>query len=309
MTSISGNGDVSGGTTIITFNSTSGVVYSQSAGFQPLVGNGGQVRGLSFDGSVRTGNSNALGVYRWTQATGAQSLGIGGSAQDVSGDGNTIVGSFTGGQVWTQANGVTSIGNTSSVTAQAASHDGSAITGFDSAAGHAYRWTSQTGRVNLFAGFASSISADGSTVVGQTNSNLAVRWQQGSGVLDLGNLGLGGSHSALDASGDGSTVVGWSGRQAFIWDALNGIRNLNDVLPDDYGIDLTGFELLSAEAISDDGLVMAGVAKRTDNNRAVGWYLDLRSTVVAVPAPQSVLVFGIAIVGLYGVRRRTRTST
>ena len=50
-------------------------------------------------------------------------------------------------------------------------------------------------------------------------------------------LGGGAYSAALDASADGSIVVGVSGK-AFIWDTHNGMRELKDVLVNDYGFDL-----------------------------------------------------------------------
>ncbi len=67
---------------------------------------------------------------------------------------------------------------------------------------------------------------------------------------------------ACDVSADGSTVVGFadsaSGNEAFIWHTDKGMRSLHDVLSDDLGLDLTGWTLDNAMAISDDGLTVVG---------------------------------------------------
>ena len=74
--------------------------------------------------------------------------------------------------------------------------------------------------------------------------------------------GLGG-FEAQGVSGDGSVVVGvdsGSPNEAFIWDATNGMRNLRDVLINDFSLDLTGWLLLQASGISPDGLSIVGTA-------------------------------------------------
>ncbi len=66
---------------------------------------------------------------------------------------------------------------------------------------------------------------------------------------------------AYDVSADGSVVVGYSqsdsGIEAFIWDQANGMRNLKGLL-EDYGLNLTGWELSFPYEISDDGLTIVG---------------------------------------------------
>jgi probable HAF family extracellular repeat protein len=74
-----------------------------------------------------------------------------------------------------------------------------------------------------FNGHAYSVSADGSVVVGASDSAL--------------------------------------GREAFIWDSANGMRSLNDVLRKDFGLDLAGYTLTEAHGISDDGLTIVGYGR------------------------------------------------
>ena len=66
---------------------------------------------------------------------------------------------------------------------------------------------------------------------------------------------------AVDASGDGAVVVGFSqaptgAKRAFVWDAEDGMRDLRDVLVGTYGFDLTGWTLTDANGISDDANVL-----------------------------------------------------
>jgi len=216
---------------------------------------GGEVfahaHGASHDGAIVVGfgaseHSERIEAFRWTAETGMVGMGDleGGfflsDARDITPDGTVIAGY--------------SIGMVSN---------------------EAFRWTEETGMVAL-GGFpgapfpytrAFAVSADGSTIVGDGvsfNRWEAFRWTAEEGVVGLGDLPGGSFGSfARDVSGDGSRVIGqgWgetSTQEAFIWDAQRGMRNLNDALRDEFGVDLTGWRLASATAISDDGRAIVG---------------------------------------------------
>jgi uncharacterized membrane protein len=111
-----------------------------------------------------------------------------------------------------------------------------------------------------------AITPDGSTIVGQS-AGRAVRWV-GAGIQDLGLI-PGGAAATLyygsAVSADGSIVVGLGNFNAgqgtgtaIIWDAAHGMRDLNLVLANDYGLNLQGFQCFWARAISADGKVIAG---------------------------------------------------
>jgi probable HAF family extracellular repeat protein len=120
------------------------------------------------------------------------------------------------------------------------------------------------------------ISADGSVIVGWSNSGLggneAFRWTEADGMVGLGELGF-----AWDVSADGSIIVGASdtgtGREATIWDSTNGLRRLEDVLVLE-GLDLTGWTLEQAFGISDDGLTIAGSGKNPAG-QSVAWVVTI----------------------------------
>jgi uncharacterized membrane protein len=82
-------------------------------------------------------------------------------------------------------------------------------------------------------------------------------------MVGLGDLpgGIFGSE-AFGVSADGSVVIGQgrsaSGNEAFLWNSLNGMRSLEDVLVNDFGLDLTGWRLTEATGISDDGRTIVG---------------------------------------------------
>jgi probable HAF family extracellular repeat protein len=145
----------------------------------------------------------------------------------------------------------------------------------------------------------------------------------GASFQGLGDLS-GGSFisSASGVSADGSVVVGYgytaSGQQAFRWASTEGmvglgtfevealyystaIRNLKSVLTDEYGLDLTGWTLLSANDISPDGNVIVGEGVNpSGQNEAF--------LIVLVPEPATIiqLVFAAMLLGLFGIRRLRR---
>jgi hypothetical protein len=112
-----------------------------------------------------------------------------------------------------------------------------------------------------------NISGTGAVVVGDAWAEQGIQafcWSSRTGMTALGALpGSGQPFSfARDVSEDGTTIVGFSGSeigsQAFIWDEASGMRNLRLVLMVDYGLDLSGWILSEAVAISADGKAIAG---------------------------------------------------
>jgi len=155
------------------------------------------------------------------------------------------------------------------------SADGSVVVGWSvSPSGReAFRWTSGTGMIGLgtlggatYFSEARAVTPDGSVIVGLGNvpaGTEAYRWTLADGMVGLGDLPGGSFSSAANAvSAEGSVVVGYGstlvGVHAFIWDATNGMRDLRDVLIDDLGLDLTGWTLLTADSVSQDGQTIVG---------------------------------------------------
>ena len=116
-------------------------------------------------------------------------------------------------------------------------------------------------------------------------------------MVGLGDLSGGSFGSqAYDVSADGLTVVGAgssaSGKEAFIWDAANGMQSIYDILVNG-GLDMTGWTLTGASGISDDGLTIAGSGSNPDGYKEA-W-------VATIPEPATFLLFGL---GGLALRRR-----
>ena len=157
------------------------------------------------------------------------------------------------------------------------SGDGTVVVGYGNPdhGREAFRWTVQRGVMEplgdlpggRFHSVAYGVSGDGTVVVGESVSaqgTEAFRWTVQRGVMEpLGDLPGGSFGSAASGvSGDGTVVVGFGtsaqGTEAFIWDAGHRMRRLYDVLTNEYGLDLTGWKLTSAQGISADGLTIVG---------------------------------------------------
>jgi uncharacterized membrane protein len=229
-------------------------------------------------------------AFRWTEETGMVGLGYlpGHTASlgaGVSYDGSIVVGSSTGntGSVpfrWTAETGMVSLGlppGATSAWAAEISGDGSVVVGENLAVPFgfaAWRWTETEGFADLgnLGGFpftrARGISGDGQVIIGNgygPNGFEAFMWTAEGGMVGLGDL-PGGSYSSWANGGinyDGSVIVGGSqsdeyASDAFIWDAVHGMRSLKYVLEHEYGLDLTGWNLEEAQGLSDDGLTISG---------------------------------------------------
>lgn len=221
---------------------------------------------ISADGSIVVGdcgNGNGQEATRWVDGE-MEGLGWLPEATDewsgadaVSGDGSTVV------------------GNSRNETA--------------SAFGSAFHWTEEEGMVKLdeanWALEANGVTPDGSVVVGRNivgiqAGDVVWRWEEGVGMQQLPLPEGWPLADPTDVSADGSIVVGRGGPPetlgtypyAFIWTEEAGMRDLKQVLENDFGLDLTGWgdagnngiRRMEAWGISDDGTVIVGFGTNPD---------------------------------------------
>lgn len=113
---------------------------------------------------------------------------------------------------------------------------------------------------------ASAASSDGSVIVGQSGT-VGFYWKNGA-MHSLGIIagGHGAESSALDVSGDGTIIVGYStsnaneaGMEAVMWRQEDNYTavSLNEFLSQN-GVGLGGFSLTDATGVSDDGSTIVG---------------------------------------------------
>lgn len=250
--------------------------------------------GISGDGTVIAGNMVGIGTNRSEYAVrwvtdGAALILSGGNnhSYGISSDGLVIVGQSvnlsahtTQAFRWTGSVGMTVLGDLAggnvNSRAYGVSADGSVIVGYGSTADgtQAFRWTATGGMVGLGylpggsgTSYAQGVSADGSAVVGVSKtadgSWEAFRWTSAGGMVGLSDLPGGQQYSwALGVSADGKIVVGYGGdpnnKVAVAWNLRSGsMYSLQDYLSGQ-GVDLTGWLLQSANAVSADGHTIVG---------------------------------------------------
>ncbi len=271
--------------------------WTAGTGMQSL-GFAGYALSVSADGNTVAGTEgiSPSQAVRWTARGGVQGLGYASpshtssNGRAISSDGTVIVGqSFLGtalsvGYRWTSTGGMAGLGmlpgDTHSV-ATGVSSNGLVVSGTSyvymaggSYPQQAFRYINGTGMTGLGflpgrnASTATLISGDGTTVIGGSYT-LGVpggenfRWTQGAGMQPLGVLP---GFTACDAYGvnrDGTVVVGLCAgvtTQPFIWTASGGIRSLGTAVQSEFGVNLNGWQLTSAYAISPDGLAIVGTA-------------------------------------------------
>jgi uncharacterized membrane protein len=151
----------------------------------------------------------------------------------------------------------------------------------------------------------SAMNDDGAVIVGMGLSQEAFRWESGQTV----GLGFPSGHEtsfAADVSADGRVVVGGTNfldfpflepPEAWIWDAESGMRTLEEVLGE-RGVDLTGWELRVAVAVSADGQTILGTAEDAQGN---DWGFLAR-----VPEPGTLLLLAVGLALMAARSRRSR---
>jgi hypothetical protein len=97
----------------------------------------------------------------------------------------------------------------------------------------------------------------------------------------------------------------------FIWDAVNGMRDLTEVFAE-LGYTLPNLEPASATSISDDGTVVAGVGVSVfripaGDNRTEAW-LGVLPAFVPVPEPSADMLLLTSVAVLTGLGRARRST-
>lgn len=223
--------------------------------------------------------------------------------------------------VWTESGGVQNVGGLPDGNRYASfsdvTNDGSTFVGFASdTLQRPVAWDNDNGFQVLGsvpestgAGMAISIAPYGGVITGALEvgpGNHPAYWDAG-GNAHLINLWDGYTvGEALGVTGDGSTIVGnWretpysteSESLAFIWDEDNGARPLQDVLMNDYGMDLGGWTLNHLADITPDGLFMVGTGTNPNGDLEA-----FKISMATLPAPGALSLFALAAAA--GHRRR-----
>lgn len=163
----------------------------------------GHARGVSGDGAVVVGYgaySHLYEPFRWTGATGLKGLGLlpggdDGRAFGISEDGSIIVGGSTSAYFQPEP----------------------------------FRWTAAGGMERLGpdyqAGQAFDVTPNGEFIVGQASGG-GFRWSESAGYEFFG------TGAAYGVSANGRVVVGGGGSpsKAWVWDPVNGVQNLRQLL-------------------------------------------------------------------------------
>ena len=304
------------GSWVVGSNGTFAYRWSQATGLQVLGDFPGGLDlsiayAVSGDGNVVAGVSNdSIGqrAFRWTPTNGMQRLGDlpGGSVADfataISGNGEEIFGrshssrGFEGFR-WTSANGMVPLepfpAGRYDEGPLGSNSDGSIVVG----------WAETSTQLDLPAVWygaepASALpgghedvcyatSEDGSTIVGR-GSWRAVRWVGGMMQRISPDTE---SSEAVDVSSDGHTIVGTRalGSRSFIYTDAIGFQDFGAFLTA-HGV--TGHESfhLSANAISADGLTVAGTAQYSNG--------DYQSFIATIPEPPTDAILCAALCAL-----------
>jgi probable HAF family extracellular repeat protein len=148
-----------------------------------------------------------------------------------------------------------------------------------------------------FVSGAYDLSDDGAVIVGEgttISGSQAFRWTAASGMVGLGDPAV----SAHGVSSDGSVIVGIASAppapvdgQAFYWSEALGVIILRDLLIANGAANLTGWNLISAEDVSGDGLTIVGYGTNPAG--------ETEAWVATIPEPSSLAFCAAAFAALF----------
>lgn len=156
-------------------------------------------------------------------------------------------------------------------------------------------WANQINNVGQVAGWA--VLADDAT-------QHAALWNPGSAAVDLGSLGGTSEAMAINSTGlivGDSFLADGTTQHATLWNGI-GIVDLNSYLSPE--LIAAGWVMVQATGINDNGAII-GWAENTNLPHAY-WLVDgsFVLTPTAVPVPGAVWLFGSALAGFMGMKRR-----
>ncbi len=199
--------------------------------------------GVSASGAILVGNLEAGGGFYWMPTTGVIFNG-GNGAANVSRDGRTVVGSAADSRgiaqaaIWLRATEWQLLGS------------------FPGAA-----------PCDASLSSASDTSSDGRVVVGQARNGCtfshAFRWDESTGIVDLGSSVAGRNSSARAVSGDGKVVVGFQERSDGTRQAARWVDGRQELVPGPSG-SIAGF-VGDANGTNHDGSIVVGRICRFGN--------------------------------------------
>ncbi len=265
------------GSIIVGDSDSTGTIWSSAAGFSPAAaGISDRLVDISANGSVRITSTSFFSGGSWLEPGSPPNQLSEPQFRRLSGDGSRIAGKVVR-RVQTGSGG----------------YSGPIFSNFDRIAVYNTQsdsWSVVEPLLDYEHCQALSISADGRVSVGSSTDEestfpqRAVRSVDGGPALSLGALTPGDASVAADVSADGSVIVGRSGNTAFVWTAAAGMRSVQSILTAN-GISTGGWQLTSADSVSDSGLIIAGNGFDSVGRRRQ-WIADL--TVVCSPSPTDV---------------------
>jgi probable HAF family extracellular repeat protein len=232
--------------------------------------------GVSATGAVLVGTLDGGGGFYWMPTTGVISNG-GASAANVSRDGRTIVGSAADARGIQQA----------AIWQRAA--EWQLLGSFGPSAAPC----------DLSLSSAADTSSDGRVVVGQArngcNLSHAFRWEESTGIVDLGSSVAGRGSSARAVSGDGKVVVGWQERADGVRQGARWVDGRQELVPAPAG-SISGF-VGDANATNSDGSIVVGRICRFGNPLdQSAWVWTPGDGTRCLPAPSLIPSPGPAII-------------
>ncbi|UYV11631.1 MAG: hypothetical protein NCW75_10015 [Phycisphaera sp.] len=238
-------------------------------------------------------------AFRWSEGTGREDLGVDlpsrtRVAWDASADGRVAVGdggTGTNAWWWREGEGMETLDmpGWDNTTAKAVSADGTIVVGSGWRPGvdektHPYRWTQAAGAEDLgvpepwASAEIRATSDDAGVIIGELKdadgrSRTVYRWTEAGGYVELAVPDGLYDPFLFQLSDDGAIAVGEAvslaagSRRPIFWTEATGMVDLQAYL-ESTGVDLSGWDLIDASAISGDGTAIAGKGNFEDRGSA-----------------------------------------